>query len=43
VPTELGECSQLEEVDLSQNQILEIPASLGRLRQLYLLNLDANR
>lgn len=42
LPPELGQCSNLEEVDASGNHISELPPQLGGLTRLKTLQLDNN-
>jgi hypothetical protein len=41
-PSALLEANQLEELDLGQNKLVELPADIGRLRSLRWLNLHLN-
>ena len=42
VPDELGECSSLVELDLSNNEIPALPESLSALKELAMLRVGAN-
>jgi leucine-rich repeat protein SHOC2 len=38
IPVEIGQLQQVQLLDLSENQITQIPAEIGQLKELYLYN-----